>query len=729
MWLTGLNEATPVMVVPIFNAFDDVRECVDTLLVNTASNAPILLIDDCSTDERVQQLGESLAAAHPARLMYVRKESNSGFVGSVNLAFEATHPHDVVVINSDVILPPRWLERLHAAAYVRTNIATVTPFTNHGTMVSLPYRNRPTGDLPDGLSLSEVDARIERASLHQYPPIPTAIGHCTYFRRAALDVVGFFDEAFAPGYGEEVDFSQRAVTHGFINIVADDLFVHHKGSRSFDAAGVLRREKIQTAHEKLLHARYPWYTGWMRAESNALYSPLADAISRARRALLPTRVAIDATYIAPTTTGTSVVAFEMIRALASAPQRVGRLFVVVQSGAASAFKARIGEIVDGVYALDELEQMDAPMFDLVFRPAQVQRREELMRLQSMAERFVVFQLDFIAYANPAYASSYEAWMEYRHLTAEMLAVADGVGYLSKDVVVDGVRHGLAVPESRTCVFHSGVDHFFHLSHNQQFPAFTRLKSTPFLLVLGTNFRHKNRVHALLIFEQLTKLTNWPGSLVFAGPQVSHGGSTHEEQLLKERLTAIADRIIDLGAVDEGEKAWLLKNAALVLYPSVCEGFGLIPFEAAAHGTATIPARSTSLQELLGENILYFDTFDPAKNADLVNTMLANSEVLQRQTQMILRYGEQYQWSSVAGIVWQFLQQTIDAQPRAHLIRQELASMSRYETGIGPKTFQETAPLWKRWQRRVRKVVTALQSGDYRNILFELRQYLRWKLGP
>lgn len=729
VWLTGFDDLAPTIVVPIFNAFDDVKECVDSLLANTMADAPILLIDDCSTDERIQQLGESLALAEPSRLFYVRKTNNSGFVGSVNLAFEATYPRDVVVVNSDVILPACWLERLQVAAYIRTNVATVTPFTNHGTMVSLPYRNRPTNDLPDDLSLSEVDASVARVSLRQYPPIPTAIGHCTYFRRTALDVIGFFDEAFAPGYGEEVDFSQRAITHGFINIVADDLFVHHKGSRSFDAAGRLKRETIQIAHEKLLHERYPWYTAWMRAESNAIYSPLADAISRARRALLPLRVAIDATYIAPTTTGTSVVAFEMIRALASAPQRVGKLFVIVRKGAASAFKARIGDVVDDVYALDELELMDAPMFDLVFRPAQVQKHEELMRLQTIAEKFVIFQLDFIAYANPAYASSHEAWMAYRRLTAETLAIADGVGYLSKDVVVDGVRHGLAVPESRTCIFHSGVDHFFHLSHDQQLPSISRLKSTPFLLVLGTNFHHKNRVHALLIFEQLTKLTDWPGFLVFAGPQVSHGGSTQEEQLVKKRLITITERILDLGEVAEGEKTWLLQNAALVLYPSVCEGFGLIPFEAAAHGTASIPARSTSLQELLGEDILYFDTFDPAKNANLVSQMLAAPEVIQRQIQTIMLRGEQYQWSSVAGVVWQFLQRTIDAPPRAHLIRQELASMQRDETTTAPKTFQESAPLWVRWQRRTRKILTAISSGNFRNILFEFKQYLRWKLGP
>lgn len=727
-WLEIFGKNAPAVVVPVYNAFNDVHECIDSLLTTTPTDSPILMIDDCSTDSRIQQLGETLSSDHPLRLLYIRKDRNSGFVGSVNLGFAAAHPRDVVVVNSDVVLPARWLERLQSAAYVRTNVATVTPFTNHGTMVSVPHRNRPANNLPTGLTLSEVDTRIERASLHLYPPIPTAIGHCTYFRRSVLDAVGYFDEAFAPGYGEEVDISQRAIAHGFIHLVADDLFVYHKGSRSFDAAGRLKREQIQISHEQLIHKRYPWYTSWMRAESHASYSPLAYAIGRARRSLLPTRIAVDATYIASTTTGTSVVAFELIRALSSAPHRIGEVFVIVRNGTSSAFRERLGAFVDGIYSLDQLDQMDAPMFDLVFRPAQVQTHEELMRLQSLAEKFVVFQLDFIAYANPAYASSYDAWMEHRRLTKLTLSIADGVGYLSDDVVADGAGQGLAVPEDRSCVFNSGVDHFFHLSQEKSQSPSGRLTPNSFLLVLGTNFMHKNRVHALLIFEQLLKQTGWPGDLVFAGPQVSHGGSTPEENILMKRMSSIVDRIVELGEVREYEKIWLLQHAAIVLYPSVCEGFGLIPFEAAAYSTPTIPARSTSLQEILGEDIVYFETFDPVANAHLVERMLTDAELAQRQVQAILLRAAQYRWSSVAETVWEFVHRTLAAPPRSHLIRQELMS-GHLSLDISPIASPELLPFWSRWAKRFRKVLAAIQGRHYRNILLEIKQYLRWRLGP
>ncbi len=50
--------------------------------------------------------------------------------------------------------------------------------------------------------------------------------------------------------------------------------------------------------------------------------------------------------------------------------------------------------------------------------------------------------------------------------------------------------------------------------------------------------------------------------------------------------------------DEAEKAWLYAHAAAVVYPTIYEGFGLVPFEAAAHGTPCLFAPQASLRETL-----------------------------------------------------------------------------------------------------------------------------------
>jgi hypothetical protein len=61
-----------------------------------------------------------------------------------------------------------------------------------------------------------------------------------------------------------------------------------------------------------------------------------------------------------------------------------------------------------------------------------------------------------------------------------------------------------------------------------------LPERPFILLLGTNFRHKNRVYALKLFQALARRHHWDGRLVFAGPNVTCGGSEAEEALLLQQ---------------------------------------------------------------------------------------------------------------------------------------------------------------------------------------------------
>ena len=52
-------------------------------------------------------------------------------------------PADVIVLNSDCEVAEGWYEGLRRAAYSDTRVATVSTLTNHGTILSVPERNRP----------------------------------------------------------------------------------------------------------------------------------------------------------------------------------------------------------------------------------------------------------------------------------------------------------------------------------------------------------------------------------------------------------------------------------------------------------------------------------------------------------------------------------------------------------------------------------------------------------
>lgn len=713
-WLAGFPPEPPVVVIPVFNAFEDAWQCLESLEASTPPQTPILIVDDASTDPRIREEFEPYARR--CGWAYVRKPSNDGFVSTVNLAFDWCHPHDIVVLNSDIIVPPEWLQRLQAAAYFRSTCATATPLTNHGSILSIPSRNAPTPELVPGMTSTEIDARIRKASLKLRPIIPAAVGHCIYFRRSALEVVGTFDEVFSPGYGEEVDYSQRAVMAGFCNVAADDLFVFHKGSASFDPHK--RREHIQTqlAHERIIEQRYPWYHPWVRSAQTDNDGPLAQALDTARAALLGYRIAIDATRVQRHTTGTQVLILELIRALAVAPERDSRLTMIIGNRTEREALLGVDQLVDEVVRKSDLNKLGQRRFDLIHRPSQLSSVNDLALLLRASRRLVVSHLDSISFAKPDYAPSIEAWTHYRNLTHLTFALADGIVFISQDAALDAAHQGLQVPDERSCVTYVGVDHQLGLGPAKPPAGREAFAGSPFLLMLGTDFRHKNQPYAIKLLDALSSRYDWQGTLVFAGQRVPDGGSTEDVDRELANHPAVRHRVHDLGAVSEPEKQWLLENAALVLYPSVYEGFGLVPFEAAAAGTPALTIRSTSLPEVLGEKLVYLETLAPDDGADLVWPLISDREKAQRQVEVINERALSYGWQRVAKSHQSFYQRILEMPPRARSIA---------EAWLPDDGNLQDCPPVRSWPERIDRAFTILRRDGVTALWKEVRQFVEW----
>ena len=305
---TGL----PVVVVPVYNAPDETIRCFESLIAHTPAGVDVLIIDDCGHDRLAFELLDEVADQSGLNFTVHRMPANGGFVLACNAAFELTGERDVILVNSDVVVGPDWYTRLYEAAHSSTDIGTVTALTNYGTIVSVPHRNTPTRRLHNGMSVDEAATRVATRSQRLYPVLPTAIGHCMYITRSALNLAGRFDTTFAKGYGEEVDFSQRLIRFGLKNILADDVFVYHKGEASF-GEGVA---EIKVRHQKIIDDRYHWYGDSVRRASTENYSALPLTLEIARHALIGYTIGIDATCLGRYWSGTQQITAQMILALA-----------------------------------------------------------------------------------------------------------------------------------------------------------------------------------------------------------------------------------------------------------------------------------------------------------------------------------------------------------------------------------------------------------------------------
>lgn len=243
------------IVIPVYNAIDDLRACVDSVRRHTVPGGHCLvLIDDASTDPGVAALFGELAAECGPGLELLRNPENLGFVATANRGM-ALHPErDVLLLNSDTIVTAGWLEKIRRCADSDPRIGTVTPFSNNAEICSFPLfcQDNPLAELPP---IDKIAAALA-ARPPTYPDLPTAVGFCMFIRRQLIERIGVFDvETFGKGYGEENDFCMRAAAAGFRNVLCDDAFVAHTGGRSFDASKVA----LMQENGRRLLARYPEY--------------------------------------------------------------------------------------------------------------------------------------------------------------------------------------------------------------------------------------------------------------------------------------------------------------------------------------------------------------------------------------------------------------------------------------------------------------------------------------
>jgi len=218
------------IIVPIYNAFEEVKLCIDSVLKNTSANSELILIDDKSPDENIGQLLSKYL--DKPNIKVIKNDVNLGYTKTINKGIKLAENNDIVLLNSDTIVYDNWLQSLINVGYSNENIGSVTAVSNNAGAFSVPELG--TNELPQFLTI-ETYALVNRQIKHiNIPECPTGNGFCLFIKRDVLNEIGLFDEAkFPRGYGEENEFCMRLKEHGYLNVVASKSFVFHKRSASF----------------------------------------------------------------------------------------------------------------------------------------------------------------------------------------------------------------------------------------------------------------------------------------------------------------------------------------------------------------------------------------------------------------------------------------------------------------------------------------------------------------
>lgn len=268
------------VVVPVYRGLAETIACISSVLASLATargdlaRTRVLVIDDASPDAEL--VAALRGMAREGRIVLSRLPANVGFPSAVNAGIRLAGDRDVVLLNSDTICPPGWLDRLRAAALSAPDIGSVTPLSNDATILSYPSATQ-ANPVPDRAETIRLDAIAAACTPDPAAVIdlPTGIGFCMYVRRDCLEQTGLLrEDVFAQGYGEENDFCVRARHLGWRHVVAPGVFIGHVGGQSFGAA----KAHLIARNLEVLNRLHPGYEAmvhdWVRRD------PLRDVRRR-----------------------------------------------------------------------------------------------------------------------------------------------------------------------------------------------------------------------------------------------------------------------------------------------------------------------------------------------------------------------------------------------------------------------------------------------------------------
>jgi glycosyltransferase involved in cell wall biosynthesis len=181
---------------------------------------------------------------------------------------------------------------------------------------------------------------------------------------------------------------------------------------------------------------------------------------------------------------------------------------------------------------------------------------------------------------------------------------------------------------------------------------------PYVLYCGAVVPHKNVPRLVEAFAQVCqRLPLGQLQLVLAGPRTNAHG--RDEMSVVEATIAragVGDRVRFTGFVPREHCSILYRNAAVFAFPSLFEGFGLPIVEAMRSGAPVVASNCTSLPEVGGDAVMYFDPLDTHSIADALHTVLLDDQLRKHMICAGLERAKTYTWHATATSVMNVLDQ-------------------------------------------------------------------------
>lgn len=254
------------VIILTFNNLDLTRACLDSVLSRSDyPNLEIIVVDNNSSDETPSFL-EDLARSHPA-IRVVRNSENIGFAAGNNVGLDIATGEYLVILNNDTVVTQGWVMTLLRHLQDNPELGIIGPVTNNignEARISTTYQN--TEDMP-----AEA-LRYTLANMGRIYPLRTAAFFCVMFHRSVYEKCGPISEDYGRGFFEDDDYCRKVEAIQKCISCAEDVFIHHHLSASFNKLKSEERQELFRANKEKYESKWGvWIPHSYRRSSGVLH--------------------------------------------------------------------------------------------------------------------------------------------------------------------------------------------------------------------------------------------------------------------------------------------------------------------------------------------------------------------------------------------------------------------------------------------------------------------------
>ncbi len=242
--------------------------------------------------------------------------------------------------------------------------------------------------------------------------------------------------------------------------------------------------------------------------------------------------------------------------------------------------------------------------------------------------------------------------DYAPLVRDHVKRADGIICVSEHTASEA-RLLLDVPGSKIAVIPNGIDPAYRLPiSDEAVDAILARRGLPrgAILYIGTDEKRKNLVNLAMAYIGLAgrRVRLPPLVLVGPGPEWAQGGTISGPQI---RAT---------GYLEKREIRALMAASALLVLPSLEEGFGLPVVEAMAAGLPVVCSRGSALEEVAGDAATLVNPLDTRSIAAGIEKVLDDPSRRETQRRLGLERSRGFDWDIAAARTLEFYRRVLSA---------------------------------------------------------------------